>query len=157
MSVVGVFRDEDAARAAIHRLDAAGFPPDRVAVVAGNVRQAREAAGSYSLPGAFVGAVAGAMVVLLFIAIGGDVMVANGVALALGTFALVAAGALIGILAGRAELFKEREYERLESAVEHGDALVTISCDHEECVRATAALREMGALQVRDEDTAETP
>jgi hypothetical protein len=33
---------------------------------------------------------------------------------------------------------------------------VTIRCEHEECVRAKSALREVGAIQIRDEDTAET-
>jgi len=156
MSVVGVFRDEDAARAALHRLDLAGFAPDSVSVVANNVRQAREAAGSFSLTGALVGAIVGVLAGFGFVLLGGDVMRESGAAVVLGILPLVGAGAFIGVLAGRARLFKQREYGRLESAVDRGDALVTIRCDHEECLRATSALREVGAIQVRDEDTAET-
>src|SRR2546423_5074356 len=51
-SLVAAFPDHEAAVNAATALDAAGIPPDHVGVVAGNVRQAREAAGSFSAAGA---------------------------------------------------------------------------------------------------------
>ncbi len=51
-SLVAAFRDQEAAVQAATALDAAGIPPDHVGVVAENVRQAREAAGSFSAAGA---------------------------------------------------------------------------------------------------------
>ena len=57
-SLVAAFPDREAAVAAATALDAAGIPPDHVGVVAGNVRQAREAAGSFSAAGAIVAALA---------------------------------------------------------------------------------------------------
>ncbi len=66
VTVVGLFRNDDAAKTALRQMDAAGFPPDRVGIVAGNVRQAREVTGSFSLPAAVVGAIVGALVGLGF-------------------------------------------------------------------------------------------
>jgi hypothetical protein len=59
-SLVAAFPDHEAAISAATALDAAGIPPDHVGVVADNVRQAREAAGSFSPAGAIGGAIFGA-------------------------------------------------------------------------------------------------
>lgn len=66
VTVVGVFRSDDAAKTALRQMDEAGFAPDSVGVVAGNVRQAREVAGSFSPAAAVIGAVIGALVGLGF-------------------------------------------------------------------------------------------
>lgn len=155
ITVVGVFRNDDAARGALRRMDAAGFPPDRVGVVANNVRQAREVAGSFSPAAAVVGALAGALVGLGFglatgMSVNGAVATVAGVVL----FALI--GAFIGALAGRAKGFKPRTYEKYQRAVDLGDALVTIRCADGQQEQARRALQGAGATAVRIEGTSET-
>src|SRR5207244_2034827 len=61
-TLVAAFPDQEHASEAAHALDAAGFPPDHVGLVAGNVRQAREATGGISVQGAIAGAIVGALV-----------------------------------------------------------------------------------------------
>jgi MFS family permease len=154
-SLVAEFPDHEAAISAATALDAAGIPPDHVGVVADNVRQAREAAGSFSAAGAIVGAVIGALVALVFVIAGGETMRQNLVAIVLGAPALVFAFAAIGALAGRARIFQRREYERFERAVEQGEALVTVSGSPELLARSRRILEEHGALRFRREETGE--
>ena len=154
-SLVAAFPDREAAVAAATALDAAGIPPDHVGVVAGNVRQAREAAGSFSAAGAIGGAVLGAVIAVIFVVAGGDVMRQNVVAIVLGAPALVFAFAAIGALAGRARLFQKDEYERFENAVDRGEALVTVSGPPELLSKARRILEDRGALRFRREATGE--
>lgn len=153
VTVVGLFRNDDAARTALRQMDAAGIPPDRVGIIAGDVRQAREVAGSFSLPAAVIGAVIGALVGLGF-GLASDVSV-NPAATVAGVAMLAVSGAFIGALAGRAKGLKphDSEYER---AVEMGDALVTIRCTSSQQDQARRALQTAGATAVRVEDTPET-
>jgi len=155
VTVVGLFRNDDAAKTALRQMDAAGFPPDRVGVVAGNVRQAREVAGSFSPAAAVVGAVIGALVGLgLGLASG---MSVNGTAATVAGVAMFAMiGAFIGALAGRAKALKAHDYEKYERAVDMGDALVTIRCASAQQDQARQALQTAGATAVRVEDTPET-
>lgn len=155
VTVVGVFRNDDAAKTALRQMDAAGFPPDRVGVIAGNVRQAREVAGSFSPAAAVVGAVIGALVGLgLGLASG---MSVNGTAATVAGMAMFAMiGAFIGALAGRAKALKAHDYEKYERAVDMGDALVTIRCASAQQDQARQALQTAGATAVRVEDTSET-
>lgn len=154
-SLVAAFPDREAAVAAATALDAAGIPPDHVGVVAGNVRQAREAAGSFSAAGALSGAVLGAVIAVIFVVAGGDAMRQNLVAIVLGAPALIFAFAAIGALAGRARLFQRDEYERFENAVDRGEALVTVSGPPELLSKARRILEEHGALRFRREATGE--
>jgi predicted membrane protein len=154
-SLVAAFPDHDAAVAAAAALDAAGIPPDHVGVVAENVRQAREAAGSLSAPGAIAGAIFGALLALVFVIAGGETMRQSVVAIVLGGIVLVFAFAAIGALVGRAKVFQSREYERYENAVERGEALVTVSGSSELLERARRILEEQGALRFRREKTGE--
>jgi len=154
-SLVAAFPDREAAVAAATALDAAGIPPDHVGVVAENVRQAREAAGSFSAAGAIGGAVLGAVIAVIFVVAGGDVMRQNVVAIVLGAPALVFAFAAIGALAGRARLFQSDEYERFENAVDRGEALVTVSGPPELLSKARRILEDRGALRFRREATGE--
>ncbi len=154
-SLVAAFPDREAAVAAATALDAAGIPPDHVGVVAGNVRQAREAAGSFSAAGAIGGAVLGAVIAVIFVVAGGDAMRQNLVAIVLGAPALIFAFAAIGALAGRARLFQSDEYERFENAVDRGEALVTVSGPPELLSKARRILEERGALRFRREATGE--
>jgi hypothetical protein len=154
-SLVAAYRDHESAVLAATALDAAGIPPDRVGVVARNVRQAREAAGSFSAAGAIAGAIVGALTALIFVLVGGDAIRQNIVAMMIGTPALVFAFAAIGALAGRAKLFQSNEYERYEIAVDRGEALVTVSGSPELLRRARRILEEHGALRIRHEETGE--
>jgi hypothetical protein len=154
-SLVAAFPDHETAVAAAAALDAAGIPPDHVGVVAGNVRQAREAAGSFSAAGAIGGALVGALVAVIFAIAGGETMRQDLVAIMLGAPALTFAFAGIGALVGRARLFKKGEYERFERAVERGEALVTVSGRPELLHRARRILEEHGARRFRREATGE--
>jgi len=155
VTVVGVFPHDDAAREALRRLDDAGFPADRVGVVAGNVRRAREVAGSFSLRGAMIGAGIGALVGLgLGLASGMSVNSAVATPLGMVMFAMI--GTFIGALAGRGKALKAHDYEKYERVVDMGDALVTIRCTAEAQERARAALSAAGATAVRVEETGET-
>jgi len=159
VTVVGLFRNDDAARTALRQMDAAGFPPDRVGIVAGNVRQAREVAGSFSPTAAVIGAVIGALVGLGFglassMSVNGAAAPVASLAMFVAMFALI--GAFIGALAGRAKAPKPHDYEKYERAVELGDALVTIRCTSSQQDQARRALQTAGATAVRVEETPET-
>ena|SRR2546423_1215003 len=155
-SLVAAFPGQAAAVKAAAALDAAGIPPDHVGVVAGNVRQAREAAGSFSPAGAIGGALVGALLAVVFVIAGGETMRQSLVAIVLGGPVLILAFAAIGALAGRARLFQSRDYERYERAVDRGEALVTVSGPPEMLARARRILEEHGALRFRREETGET-
>ncbi|HEV8536968.1 MAG TPA: hypothetical protein VGR87_14775 [Candidatus Limnocylindria bacterium] len=154
-TLVAAFPDHESAVEAAVALDAAGVPPDHVGVVAENVRQAREAAGSFSAAGAIVGALVGALVAVVFVVAGGEAMQRNLVAILLGAPALIFAFAAIGAVAGRARLFQRRAYERYERAVERGEALVTVSGAPRELIRAREILEREGAIRLRHENTGE--
>jgi hypothetical protein len=154
-SLVAAFPDREAAVSAATALDAAGIPPDRVGVVADNVRQAREAAGSFSPAGAIGGAVLGSLIVVIFVVAGGEAIRQNPVAIVLGAPALIVAFAAIGALVGRARLFQSSEYDRFERAVDRGEALVTVSGRPELLAKARRILEEHGALRFRREETGE--
>jgi len=159
VTVVGLFRNDDAARTALRQMDAAGFSPDRVGIVAGNVRQAREVAGSFSPTAAVIGAVIGALVGLGFglassMSVNGTAATVASVAMFVAMFALI--GTFIGVLAGRAKAPKPHDYEKYERAVELGDALVTIRCTSSQQDQARRALQTAGATAVRVEETPET-
>ena len=154
-SLVAAFRDHEAAVVAATALDAAGVPPDHVGVVAENVRQAREAAGSFSAAGAIVGAIVGALLALFVVLLGGDTVRQSLAGIVIGAPVLVFAFAAIGALVGRAKLFQSQDYERYEDAVERGEALVTVSGSPDLLQRARRILEEHGALRIRHEETGE--
>src|SRR5207248_8336759 len=128
---------------------------DHDAVVSESVSQARESAGSFIAAGAIVGAIVGARLALVFVIVGGDAIRQNLVAIIIGAPILVFAFAAIGALAGRAKLFQSRNYERYESAVDRGEALVTVSGSPELLQRSRRILEEHGALRFRHEETGE--
>lgn len=154
-NVVGEFADERSARAAVRFLEHAGFQPDKVAVVSGNVRQAREMTGSRSIPGAIIGAAIAVALFAALVAVGGPEMRQNWVALALGLIVLLHAGIGIGVLAGRGRLFVARRAERYENAEEVGETLVSVHVDEAGRERARRLLREAGAIRIREEETIE--
>jgi hypothetical protein len=154
-SIVASFADHEGAVEAARALDQAGISPDHVGVTAENVRQAREAAGSFSAAGAIVGALIGALVAAVFVVAGGDAMRGSVVAVLLGAPALILAFAVIGALAGRAKIFQRREYRVYEREVERGEALVSVSGPPEELGRAREILARRGATAIRHEETGE--
>lgn len=154
-SLVAAFRDHESAIEAATALDAAGIPPGRVGLVAENVRQAREAAGSFSPAGAIAGALLGALLAVVFALLGGDAMRQNLVGVVIGAPTLILAFAAIGALVGRAKLFQSDEYERFERAIDRGEALVTVSGPPEMLERAREILSRRGAIRFRREATGE--
>jgi len=156
VTIVGAFASGTAASRAAGELERAGFAPDRVGIVAGNVRQAREMAGSYSPQGALAGAVLGALLAVAFVVFGGESVRQNPVAIVLGGTALVVAFAAIGWLAGRARVFKEDQYEEFEEHVEHGEVLLSVVCSTEDgAEQARVMLERAGATDVRVEKGSE--
>ena len=82
-------------------------------------------------------------------------MAQNPVAIVLGAPVLVIAFAAIGALVGRARLFQSDEYERFETAVDRGEALVTVSGPPELLDQSRRILQDHGALRFRREATGE--
>jgi hypothetical protein len=133
------------------------MPPDRIGNVVGNVRQAREVAGSYSPQGALAGAMIGALLVAAYVVFGGETIRANPVAIALGGFAIIGGLTFIGWLAGRARVFKEDEFEDAEDDVAEGDVLVSVVCDTPDGADTTRAILERsGAREVKLKESAES-
>ena len=156
VTIVGAFSSGSAAAQAARKLERAGFAPDRVGIVAGNVRQAREMAGSYSPQGALGGALLGVVLAVAFVIVGGESVRQNPVAIVLGGTALVVAFAAIGWLAGRARLFKEDQYEEFEDHVEHGEVLLSVVCSTEDgAEQARVMLERAGATEIRVEKGSE--
>jgi hypothetical protein len=156
VTVVGVLPTGEAARKAASALERAGFAPDRIGIVAGNVRQAREMAGSYSPQGALVGAMVGAFLAVAYVIFGGEAIRQNPVGVVLGGVALVVAFGAIGWLAGRARVFKKDEYEEFEDHAEHGEVLMSVVCGTKNGeVEAQRILGRMGATEIRVEPSSE--
>ncbi|MGH2490912.1 MAG: hypothetical protein ACRDF9_05330 [Candidatus Limnocylindria bacterium] len=156
VTVVGVFPGGTAASEAARALERAGFAPDRIGIVSGNVRQAREMAGSYSPQGALAGAMVGALLTVAYVILGGEAVRQNPFGVVLGGVALVVAFAAIGGLAGRARVFKQDEYEEFEDHVEHGEILLSVVCSTENgAAQARATLERAGATEIRVEPSSE--
>lgn len=156
-TVVGVFPSRAAARGAMRQLERDGMPPDRIGIVTNNVRQAREIAGSYSPQAALAGAMLGAILVVAYVAFGGDPIRQNPVGVALGAVAIIGGLTAIGWLAGRARVLKEDEYDTFEDPVEEGESLVTVVCETPEGAdRTRAVLERANASEVRIEEGGES-
>lgn len=156
-TINAVFDHVQDARSAVLSLERAGMPPDRIGLVTENIRQAREVAGSYSPQGALVGAVLGVLLVVGYVLFGGEQMLQNPVALAMGGFAIVGGLAFIGWLAGRARVFKQDRYEHFEDESALGEILVSVVCETPEGADTTRAMLERaGAREVRVEESGES-
>ena len=157
VTVIGVFPSGEAAREAARKLERVGYAADRVGIVAGNVRQAREVAGSYSPQGALAGAMLGALLTAAYIVLGGESVRQNPGSIAIGGVVLLVAFTAIGWLAGRARLFKEDEYEEFEDHVEQGEVLLSVVCSTADGAEAAqVVLGRAGATDVRVENSAES-
>jgi hypothetical protein len=156
VTVVGVFPSDASVREATSMLERAGFAPDRIGIVADNVRQAREMAGSYSPQGALAGAMIGALLTVAYLIFGGEAVRQNPVGIVLGGTALIVAFAAIGWLAGRARVFKQDQYEEFEDHVEQGETLLSVVCSTENgAQQARAMMKRAGATEVRGEPGSE--
>jgi hypothetical protein len=156
-TITGVFPTDAAARSAVQRLERAGMPPDRIGFIAGNVRQAREVAGSYSPQGAIVGAILGGLVVVAFLVLGGESVRQNAASAGIGAAAIIIGLTFIGWLAGRARVFKQDESAEFEDDVASGNVLVTVVCDTLDGADQTRAILERaGASDVTVENSAES-
>ena len=101
------------------------------------------------------GAVVGALIAVTFVLIGGDAMRQNVVAIFFGAPALIIAFAGIGALSGRAKIFRRREYEHFEREVEMGEVLVSVTGKPPQLAHARELFRDVGAVEVRREETGE--
>jgi hypothetical protein len=156
VTVVGVFTSGSAASQAARALERAGFAPDRIGIVSGNVRQAREMAGSYSPQGALAGAMLGAILTVAYVVFGGEAVRQNPFGVVLGGTALVVAFAAIGWLAGRARVLKQDEYEEYEEHAEHGEVLLSVVCGTKNgAEQAQAMLERAGATEIRVQPSSE--
>ena len=155
--VVGVFDSHDGALAAVHNLETEGMPADRIDVVSGNVRQAREPMGSYSPWGAMAGAVVGLALTLAYVVFGGETIRQSPFAMVVGGLILIVGLSFIGLLAGRGRVFKQDEYEDLEDDVALGETLVSVSCETPDGADETRAVLELaGARDIRLEESGES-
>lgn len=156
-TIVGVFAREQQARTAMRDLERAGMPPDRIGIVEGNVRQAREVAGSYSPQGALAGFMLGALLIVGYIVFGLEMIRINPIGIALGAFGVLIGFTVIGWLAGRARVFKQDEYAHFENEVAAGDTLLSVVCDTTDGASTTRdVLKRAGATEVRTEESAES-
>lgn len=156
-TIIGVFDTETRAQRAISVLERAGMPPDRIGIVNDNIRQAREVAGSRSPQGALVGAMLAAILVVGYIVFGGEQVRINPVGIAIGALPILAAGALIGFLAGRSRVLKHDEYNQAEDEVEAGEVLLSVVCSTPDGADTTRAILEReGAREVRVEQSGES-
>jgi len=157
VTVIGVFPNGDAAREAARKLERVGYAADRIGIVAGNVRQAREVAGAYSPQGALAGAMLGALLTAAYIVLGGESVRQNPGSIAIGGVVLLVAFTAIGWLAGRARLFKKDEYEEMEDRVDHGEVLLSVVCSTADGAdQAQVILKKAGAAEIRVENSAES-
>jgi hypothetical protein len=154
-NVIGIFADPGSVRDAVRSLEGAGFSPDHIAVVARDVRKAREVSASRSPQGAIAGAIVAAALFGVFLWLGGPVMLSSGVALVFGVVVFLVAGVAIGALTGRGRLFVADRAEKYEDAVEAGETLVSVHVNEKERDRARELLRKAGALSVPEEGTVE--
>jgi len=156
VTIVGIFTSRTAAEEAARSLERSGFPPDRIGIVAGNVRQAREVAGSYSPQGALAGAMLGALLTVAFVIFGGETVRQNPFPIVLGGVVFVIAFAAIGFLAGRARVLKAEEYGEYEAHVQAGEILVSVVCETASGAdHARAMLERAGAIEIRVEHSSE--
>ena len=156
-TINATFDREEQARAAVRELERAGMPPDRIGVVTGNIRQAREVAGSYSPQGALAGAMLGAILVVAFVVFGGEQMRQSPIGIAMGAFAIIGGLTFIGWLAGRARLFKQDRYAHFEDESALGEILVSVVCETPDGADTTRAMLERaGAREVRFEESGES-
>ena len=151
-TVVGVFREPDAAYEALHELDREGLPPQHVSLVAGDPELAGEV-GSHSHPlaGAIAGFCLGIGLAIAYVVMGGPTFAQNVLGIVIGG-AFVAFGlAFIGIVFGRALIVHPSHRREYEHVVHDGGAVVTVECVGDECDHARHVLEGAHANEVIDE------
>ncbi len=158
-TIIGLFETRPEAEDAITRLQAAGFPRERIGVAMRDTRQSADMAdatgtGDLAAEGATTGAVSGAGVgVLIGLALAGSSVILPGVgplliggplaAALTGAGIGAASGGLLGGLVGAG--IPEEEAQTYTTRLEQGHILVSVQCDELEADRARQILVTEGA------------
>jgi hypothetical protein len=156
-TVIGLFRDSNEAQAALHDLEAAGFPVDNLNLVAydgsgvySDVLRRGNELGANTTRGAAAGGVAGLLLGLAAVALPGigPIVAAGPIAAALaGAGVGAAAGGMLGALADMGVPGHEAKY--YEEAIRRGGTLVIVRALGEDMAeRAQSLLDRHGALDV---------
>jgi hypothetical protein len=161
-TVIGLFRDSNEARAALHDLQSGGFTHEHLNVLAYDgsgestviAHQGNEL-GSNTTKGAAAGGVAGLILGLAAIAIPGvgPIVAAGPIAAALaGAGVGVATGGMLGALVDMGVPGHEAKY--YEEAVRSGGTLVIVRAEAEKAEDAQSILDRHGALEVHENASA---
>jgi hypothetical protein len=148
-TVVATFDSQDAARRAVDDLIAAGFPPERISVLAHDQEPADPRSQDVKVLGPLAGAFVGAGLARIFpalLSVAGFAVPGLGSIVALGPFA-AAGGGLIGGLVGFlvAQGLSRSDAERHAERVRAGGYLVAVECDGADAERAGQILARAGA------------
>lgn len=150
-TIVGTFGNGRKAVEAMRSLDAAGFDPDRVQMVADNESRAAEIGGkTYALEGGIAGLALGVLVVAAFAGWGS--LPSNPVGLLIGGIGVAGGFAAVGFVIGRALGRHAPDAHLFAGVVRDGGAVVSVQCAADaERDLAAQVLDRAGAREVRDE------
>lgn len=149
-TIVGIFGDGRRAAEALRDLDAAGFDPDRIQLVADDPSRAAEIGGrDRALAGALGGLAVGVLLTVGFSLAGG--LARDPVGLALGAAGVIGGSVAIGFIVGRTLGRHVPDAHRFAGAVRRNGAVVAVECHGRERELAAQVLDGAGAREVRDE------
>lgn len=161
-TVVGLFRDSNEARAALHDLQSSGFTHQHLNVVTydgsqenSGIENPGSELGSNTTKGAAAGGVAGLLLGLAAVAIPGvgPIIAAGPIAAALaGAGVGVATGGMLGALVDMGVPGHEAKY--YEEAVRGGGTLVIVRSEGEKAEDAQSILDRHGALDLHEDPSA---
>jgi hypothetical protein len=151
-TLVGVFRSAPDAYKAVDRLDHARVAPDHVSLIAGDAQLAADVGGrSLAIASTLGGMALGVLLAVFFIVGPAGSGWINPVGLIIGSVFVVGGLGFIGFVVGQALVVRTSHQKDYEHAVEEGGAVVAVSCSLDECDRARAVLRHVGAADIVDE------
>ena len=154
-TIVATFPDFRGAASATRSLEARGFDPADVEVVADDPGAASEvAARTYGREGFFAGLAIGTLLVLAAIFVGG--LYRTPIAAAVGAVWVIGGFAVIGLVLGRDVIRRAPDAPLFADAVRDGGAVVAVDCG-DECDVAERLLDASGATAVRDEQPESAP
>jgi len=156
-TVIGLFRDLNEARAALHDLESDGFPREQINLVAYDGSGAADDVselGSNTTKGAAAGGIAGLLLGLAAVALPGigPIVAAGPIAAALaGAGVGAATGGMFGALADMGVPGHEAKY--YEEAIRRGGTMLIVSAEGEMVDKARSLLDRHGALDVHQTAT----